>query len=225
MILGLAYQWHFEVVARYFPSLLRGVVGTVEVSALSMGAALVLGLVLALVRLSKVRFLSGAAYVYIEFFRNTPFLVQIIWVFNALPIVTGLALTAFVSGIVALTLNLTAFLAEIYRAGITSIGPGQREAGLALGMNRAQLYRRIVLPQAITRIIPPLGSIWVSLFKDTSLLSVIGVAELMQAGRVAAVESFRPLEIFSVVALLYYLLAYPQSAFVNHLYHKFRVRE
>jgi len=225
MILAVTYQWHFEVVARYLPSLLQGLVGTVEASALSMGAALVLGLVLALGRLSKVRLLSTAACVYIECFRNTPFLVQIIWVFNALPILTGLALTAFVSGVVALTLNLTAFLAEIYRAGITSIGPGQREAGLALGMSRVQLYRRIVLPQAITRIIPPLGSIWVSLFKDTSLLSVIGVAELMQAGRVAAAESFRPLEIFSAVAVLYYLLAYPQSLFVNHLYHKFRVRE
>jgi len=126
---------------------------------------------------------------------------------------------------VALTLNVAAFIAEVYRAGITSIPVGQAQAALALGMTRSQLYRRVLLPQAVARVIPPLGSYWVSLFKDTSLLAVIGVAELMYQGRLVATDTYRPLEILTGVAIIYYVLAYPQALAVNFLYRRFHVQE
>jgi polar amino acid transport system permease protein len=126
---------------------------------------------------------------------------------------------------VALALNVAAFIAEVYRAGITSIPAGQRQAAMALGMTRAQLYRRVLLPQAIVRVIPPLGSYWVSLFKDTSILAVIGVAELMYQGRLVSTDTYRPVEILTGVALIYYVLAYPQSLAVDYLFRRLRVHE
>jgi polar amino acid transport system permease protein len=221
----MRYQWHFEIVIQHLPTLLAGIRLTVLVSVLSMAISLVTGLIVALMRLSRRRPVRWTAYAYTEFFRNTPLLMQVIWVYYALPLLTGLDLSRFTSGTLALSLNLTAFLAEIYRAGIASISRGQAEAALALGMRRGQMYRRIILPQAVARVIPPLGAMWVSLFKDTSILSVIGVAEVMYQAKLVAVETFRPLEIYTAVAVLYYLLASPQSMGVNYLYHRFRVRE
>ena len=125
----------------------------------------------------------------------------------------------------ALGLNVGAFMSEIYRAGILSLSPGQTAAGLALGMTRLQLMRRVLLPQAVTRMIPPVASTWVSLFKDTSIVSAIGVVELMFRAREIATDTFRPLEIFTVVALVYFVITYPQSLAVNVLYRRFRTQE
>jgi His/Glu/Gln/Arg/opine family amino acid ABC transporter permease subunit len=221
----MRYQWHFQVILDNLPVLIAGIQLTVAVSALSMAIAIVAGMAVALARLSSHRALRWAAYAYTEFFRDTPLLMQVIWVFYALPLLTGINLSRFAAGTLAVSSNLTAFLAEIYRAGITSVSRGQEEAALAIGMRRSQVYRRIILPQAVTRVIPPLGSMWVSLFKDTSILSVIAVAELMYKARLVAVDTFRPLEIYTAVAVIYYLLAYPQSLGVNYLYGRFRVRE
>ena len=154
-----------------------------------------------------------------------PLLVLVLWVFTVLPLLGGFTLSPLMSGIVALTVNLSAFIVEIYRAGITSIATGQTHAALAIGMTRTQVLKRIVLPQAIRRVIPALGSMWVSLFKDTSILSVIGVGELMYQGRIVATDTYRPLEVFTGVAVIYYLLAYPQALGVNWLFAKFQVQE
>jgi polar amino acid transport system permease protein len=116
-------------------------------------------------------------------------------------------------------------MAEVYRAGILSVDAGQTHGGLALGMTRFQSMRRIVLPQAITRMIPPMAAMWVGLFKDTSIVATIGVAELMYQARYLATDTFRPLEIFTVTALVYFVLTYPQSLIVNRLFEKYRVRE
>ena len=114
---------------------------------------------------------------------------------------------------------------KIYRAGILSVGPGQTSAGLSLGMTKFQVMRRIVLPQAVIRVIPPLSTMWVSLFKDTSILSAIGVVELMTQARHLAIETYRPLEIFTVAAAIYFVITYPQSIGVNVLYRRFRTQE
>ena len=220
----MSYEWHWEVLWQSLPILLEGVRITVLASLITMIAALVLGLMVALVRIAGGP-LGALAYVYVEFFRNSPQLMVVVWVFTVLPLVTGITLSPLLSGIVALTLNVSAFVAEVYRAGITSIPAGQTQAGLALGMTRIQLYRRVLLPQAVARVIPPLGSYWVGLFKDTSLLAVIGVAELMYQGRLVATDTYRPVEIFTGVALIYYVLAYPQSLGVNFLFRRFRVQE
>jgi His/Glu/Gln/Arg/opine family amino acid ABC transporter permease subunit len=220
----VSYEWHWEVLWQSLPILLEGVRITVLASVVTMVAALVLGLVVALARMAGGP-LGALAYVYVEFFRNSPQLMVVVWVFTVLPLVTGITLSPLLSGIVALALNVAAFVAEVYRAGITSIPAGQAQAAMALGMTRAQLYRRVLLPQAIARVIPPLGSYWVSLFKDTSLLAVIGVAELMYQGRLVSTDTYRPVEILTGVALIYYVLAYPQSLVVNYLFRRFRVHE
>ena len=220
----MSYEWHWEVLWQSLPILLEGVRITVLASLITMIAALVLGLMVALARIAGGP-LGALAYVYVEFFRNSPQLMVVVWVFTVLPLVTGITLSPLLSGIVALTLNVSAFVAEVYRAGITSISAGQTQAALALGMTRIQLYRRVLLPQAVARVIPPLGSYWVGLFKDTSLLAVIGVAELMYQGRLVATDTYRPVEIFTGVALIYYVLAYPQSLGVNFLFRRFRVQE
>ena len=220
----MTYEWDWSALWDNLPLLLEGILTTLIASVASMAASLVLSLPLTLMRISG-RWLSGAAQLYIELFRNLPLLVLVLWIFTVLPLLTGLTLSPLLSGIVALTLNLTAFIAEIYRAGITSIGAGQSHAALALGMTRPQLYKRIILPQAIMRVLPALGSMWVSLFKDTAILSVIGVGELMYEGRMAATDTYRPLEVFTGVAIIYYLLAYPQSLGVNWLFDRFKVQE
>lgn len=221
----MPYQWHFDVVWENFPIMLSGIWLTVLLSILSMLLGAVLGMVVALARLSPWAGLRGIAYCYTELFRTTPLLVQIVWVFYVLPLVTGLTLTPFYSGLVAFGLNIAAFMAEIYRAGITSVGRGQSEASLALGMSGAQVMRRILIPQAVTRMIPPIGTMWISLFKDTSLVSAIGVTELMYQARFLAVDTYRPVEIFTVCAVVYFVITFPQSIGVNWLYHKYRTRE
>ncbi len=219
------YKWRFDVVWDNAPILLSGVGGTVSLSVASMVAGLVLGLVVALARLSPWRPVQLVAYGYTEFFRTTPLLVQVMWFYTVLPLLTGIALSPFFSALVALGLNVAAFMAEIYRAGIMSVGRGQTEASLALGMTSTQMMSRIILPQAVTRMIPPMGTMWVSLFKDTSIASFIGMAELMYKARLLAADTYRPLEIFTAVAVIYFVITYPQSIGVNHLYKIFRTRE
>jgi His/Glu/Gln/Arg/opine family amino acid ABC transporter permease subunit len=220
----MGYEWHWEVLWQSLPILLEGIQITVLASVVTMVFALVIGLAVALLRIGG-GVPGRLAYVYIEFFRNSPQLMMVVWVFYVLPLLTGIALSPLASGIIALSLNVAAFVAEVYRAGLTSIPPGQTQAALALGMTPAQLYRRVLLPQTVSRVLPPLGSYWVSLFKDTSLLAVIGVAELMYQGRLVSTDTYRPLEIFTGVAVIYFVLAYPQSIFVNYLFRRFRVHE
>lgn len=221
----MPYTWRFDVVQENLPFLLQGLWMTFSLTVLCMIAGLLLGLFVALARLSSWRIIHGPAYAYTELFRTTPLLVQIVWVFYVLPLLTGITLTPFYSGLVALGLNVGAFMSEIYRAGILSISRGQMDASLALGMTKFQAMHRTILPQAITRMIPPMATTWVSLFKDTSVLSAIGVTELMFQARHVAVDTYRPLEVFTVTALIYFVITYPQSIGVNYLYKKFRTQE
>jgi polar amino acid transport system permease protein len=220
----VGYQWRFDVVAESLGFLLGGLGLTAGLSVLAMAASLVLGLLVSFARLAPWRPLRGAASLYSDFLRGTPLLVQILWVYYSLPILTGITFSPFVSAAIALTLNLSAFVGEIFRAGIQSIGRGQHEAAMALGMTRAQAMRRVILPQSIRRVIPPLGSIWVSLFKDTAIVSVIAVPELMYRGRVLSIETYRPVEIYTAVAIIYFLVTYPQARGVDWLFERARVR-
>jgi len=137
----------------------------------------------------------------------------------------NLSFDPFISSCIALGLSVGAFLSEIFRAGITSIARGQTEAALALGMTGTQVMRRIILPQAITRMLPPIGSTWISLFKDSSLVSTIALADLTYQGRVLAAFTYRPLEVFTTVAVLYFVLTYPQSILVNWMHRKYLASE
>ena len=220
----MGYQWHFEVVGESLEFLLGGLGLTVGLSLLSMGAGLVLGMLVSFARLASWRPLRAIASLYTDFLRGTPLLVQILWIYYSLPILTGVVFSPFVSAAIALALDLSAFISEVYRAGIQSIGRGQREAALALGMSQWQAMRRVILPQSIRRVLPPLGSIWVSLFKDTAIVSVIAVPELMYRGKVLSIETYRPVEIYTVVAIIYFLVTYPQARAVDWLFERARVR-
>ena len=220
----MGYQWHFEVVGESLEFLLGGLGLTVGLSLLSMAVGLVLGMLVSFARLASWRPLRAIASLYTDFLRGTPLLVQILWIYYSLPILTGVVFSPFVSAAIALTLNLSAFISEVYRAGIQSIGRGQREAALALGMSQWQAMRRVILPQSIRRVLPPLGSIWVSLFKDTAIVSVIAVPELMYRGKVLSIETYRPVEIYTVVAIIYFLVTYPQARAVDWFFERARVR-
>ena len=220
----MGYEWRFDVVAEELEFLLGGLGLTAGLSVLSMAASLVLGLLVSLARLSPWAPLRVVSSVYTDFLRGTPLLVQLLWIYYSLPILTGVTFSPFTSAAIALTLNLSAFVGEVYRAGIQSIGRGQREAALALGMSSWQAMRRVILPQSMRRVLPPLGSIWVSLFKDTALVSVIAVPELMYRGKVLSIETYRPVEIYTAVAIIYFLVTYPQARAVDWLFERIRVR-
>lgn len=219
----MAYQWHFDVVWDNLPFLLAGLEDTVALTVVSMSFGLILGLAIALIR-QRFTWIRPAIVVYVETFRATPLLVQLIWIYDVLP-AAGLRFDPFWSAILALTLNLGAYLSEIFRAGISSIPRGQTHAGLAMGMTPAQVVRVIILPQAVRRVIPPLASMWVGLFKDTSLASAIAVAELSYRANVLSVQTYRPVEILTVVAVIYLVITYPQARLTYWISNLARVRE
>ena len=176
-------------------------------------------------RLSRSRLLSGASAFYVEFFRNLPLILVVYWAYYVMPIATGLEFSAFTTGLAALCLNVSAYNAETFRAGIFSIRRGQTEAALALGMSRWQAMQEIVLPQAARRVLPVLASTWVSLFKDTSLVSVIAVGELAYTAMRIRSQSFRVLEMLTAMAAIYWVLGYPQAKLVDWLHRKYGVSE
>jgi polar amino acid transport system permease protein len=213
--------WRFDVVTRYLPFLLSGLGMTVAVTILSMALGLGVGLVVALLRLSRVPFLRFIAGLYIDLARSTPTLAQLLWVFYALPILIGFSLEPFPAAVLTLGFHVGAYLAEIYRAGILSIAQGQRHAGLSLGMTPAQVLRRIILPQAVTRMLPPIGSQFISLFKESALVSLITLQELMWQAQSLAAFTMRPLEVLTATALIYLVLTVPQALGVNYLHRKY----
>jgi polar amino acid transport system permease protein len=220
-----AYEFDFSAVLDAIPTLLEGLRITIFLTVVVMLLSLPLGLLVAFARLGPFRPLNAVAYGYTELFRTTPLLVQLVWFYYVLPISFGIHTDAIATGILALTLNVTAFVAEIFRGGILSIDRGQREAAVSTGMTEWAAMRRIVLPQAAIRSVPLIAAIWISLFKDTSLVAVIGVQDLMFEARSLAIDTFRPMETLTVAAILYFLLTYPQSVLVNRLFERFRVIE
>jgi len=197
------------------------VIVTVQVSLVAMVGGMAIGLVVALLRIARVPVLNGLASLYVDFFRSTPVLAQLIWIYYALPILTGQSLTAFVAGSLGLSLYAGSFFSEIFRAGILSIERGQSEAALALGMTRAQAMRRVILPQAMVRMLPPIGSSLITLVKDSALLSIISVPELMRQSETLASLTFRRMEVLTVAAVVYFGLTYPLSRAVDYLHRRY----
>ncbi len=199
----------YTILQEYLPFLLVGARLTVVISLLAALIGIVLGLLLALARLSPLRLVSAPAGLAVDFFRSVPFFVQLIWAFYAIPILTGFALSALQSGVIALGLYSAGFFAEVFRAGILAVPAGERDASLAQGMTWAQSQRRVVLPIAIRKVLPPTVNTLVIVIKDSSIVSVLGVAELMYQGGSLAAFTIRPLEVLTVVAIMYVLLTYP----------------
>jgi polar amino acid transport system permease protein len=198
----------------FLPSLLHGAMITIAVSLLAFGLALVFGLVTGIARISRLMPLRVVAACYIQFIRGTPLLLQLFFIYYVLPY-AGIVLTPFVSGLTGLTLNYAAYMAEVFRSGILAIPKGQWEAGQSVGMSRRLLMRRIILPQAIRIIIPSLGNFFVSIFKDSALVSVITMRDLMFSGQLLASATYKHFEIFAEVAVIYFLISYPTAKFVE----------
>ena len=219
------YTWDFKVVTDNFPILLRGVVLTVELWAVAFALGLLLGLLISLGPLSGKPWLRLPAIGYVEVFRNTPVLIQLIWFYYAFPIVLGQQLSPVTAAILALTLNTSAYCAEIFRGGIESIAKGQWEAAKAIGMSRAMSLRRIILPQVGKRMLPAFTNRGIELAKVTSLASVLAVHEIMYQGRLLSSTYYRPLEILTVVALVYFVLIYPGSYLSARLERRLAARD
>ncbi len=205
--------------------LLEGALVTILLTALTMLIAVPGGIVLALMRGSRFKPVAWFATGFVELFRNLPLLLLVYWAFYVMPVLTGLGLSPFATGLAALCLNVSAYNSETFRSGINSIRKGQSEAGLALGMSRTEVFLQIVLPQAWRRVLPILASTWVSLFKDTSLVSVIAVGELAHTAMQIRSQSFRVLEMLTAMAAIYWLMGYPQAKIVDWIHRKYGVRE
>lgn len=220
----MTYDW--SVVWHYREALLQGVLMTVLLTVTTMAIAIPGGILIMLVRQSRFPVLARLGTAFVEFFRNLPLILVIYWTFYVLPtLVSSVDFPPFATGLVALSLGISAYNAETFRAGVNSIRKGQAEAALALGMSRAQVMRKIVFPQALRRILPVLASTWVSLFKDTSLVSVIAVSELSYTALQIRAQTFRILELLTALAVIYWCLGYPQAKLVDWLHHKMGVME
>lgn len=201
-------QGFIQHAREFLPILLQGAVVTVQVTVLSFLLSSVIGLVLALGKLSPMRAVSVCASTVINVIRGLPIIVQLFYIYFVLPEI-GIQLTAFQAGVIGLGIAYSAYQAENFRAGIEAVDPGQREAALAMGMRPALLMRRVILPQAFRIALPPYGNTLVMMLKDSSLVSTITVAEMTRAGQLIASSTFQNMTVYTLVALLYLAMSLP----------------
>jgi His/Glu/Gln/Arg/opine family amino acid ABC transporter permease subunit len=205
----VTYQFRWDVIWNNLDFLMSGLQMTLFISATSLIFALIGGLILALFDLSRFAVLRGFSLTLGEIIRNTPILVQLLWVYYVLPIVFNIRVSSLAGILIGLSLYMAAFISEVYRAGIQAVPKGQREAAQVLGLTPVQSFMRIVLPQAIRMTLPPLASNFVQLIKFSSLGAVISVSEITRRGMELSSSTFRPLEIFSFIAVVYFFICWP----------------
>lgn len=203
------YHWNFAPLIENADVLWSGALGTLRLFAICMVLGMGSGLVVGLGRHAKSRWVYVPATVFVEFFRNTPVLVQILWFYYALPILSPFEIGPLTAAALGISLNSAAFSAEIFRGGIESIDRGQQEAARALGMTGAQAMRRIVLPQALRRMLPALTNRGIEIFKMTTLASAVAYVELLQQGKLLASLEFNPIETYTVIAVVFFLFLFP----------------
>lgn len=211
----MGYQWDFGSLLRYAPLLLRGVEYTLGYTVSTVLLGLVVGLLLGLARLSRSRLVNAPLVAFIEVFRCTPLLVQIVWFYYALPVLAGVEIPAWLAALLDLSLYTGAFYAEIFRGGILSIEAGQWDAARALGLRRWPMMRRVILPQAVRRMVPPFMNQSITQLKNTSLISTIAIPDLLYQGQLITADTFRPLETYTVVALIYFAILFPATRLVQ----------
>ncbi len=218
-------NFNLDLAINSFPLLLIGAGVTIQITALSVALGIVIGLFVGIARISHLKVLRALAAVYVDFFRGTPLLVQLFLFYFALPAITGQRVDPFVAAIGACGINSGAYVAEIFRAGIQSIDAGQMEAGRSLGMSWGQTMRYIIIPQATSRVIPPLGNEFIALLKDSSLVSVIGFEELTRRGQLIIAKTYGSLEIWISVAIIYLVMTLTISRFVAYLEKRFKTND
>lgn len=219
----MEYTWQFKIVFDYTGELFQGALVTLEISALSIFLALMLGLIWGTARHSRKRLFNLPATMVVEFCRDTPILIQMFWIFYCVPALTGMRINALITAIIALSLYYSVYLGEIFRAGIESVDKGLSEAGRTLGMSHFQVLRKIVLPLAIRRMIPPCVNEFTSLIKSSAAASFLAVPELLHVSNNINLNIFRPMEVFTVCALVYFILIYPLAIISRKLEMMLRV--
>ena len=215
-------MFDFQLVLDSLPLLLQGGIVTVKITAISVGLGLFFGLFIGIAQISQLAIFRVPAKVYVDFLRGTPLLVQIFMIYFALPMLIGTRIDPFIAAIVACSINSSAYIAEIFRAGIQSIDKGQMEAGRSLGLNWSQTMRFIIIPQAFKRIIPPLGNEFIAMLKDSSLVSVIGFEELTRQGQLIIASTYGAMEIWTAVALIYLAMTLPITRLVAYLEKRYK---
>jgi His/Glu/Gln/Arg/opine family amino acid ABC transporter permease subunit len=205
-----------QVAVENIGPLLGGLAITVELTLVVIILSLVFALFVALAGMSRITALRWLVKSYIEVIRGTPLLLQLIYVYYVLPEI-GIRLDAFTAGVIALTLNYSAYISEVYRGGIQSIARGQHDAAAALGMTNALAMRRIILPQAIRVVLPTLGNYFIGLFKDTALCSAVSIQELVFTAQVHAALTFQYFTLYTVVAVMYFAVSFPAARLVGYL--------
>ena len=203
------HQWNFAAVWANPEALLAGAAGTLRIFAICLVLGLSLGLLVGLGRHSTRKWIYWPASAFVEFFRNTPVLVQILWFYFALPMLVPFEISPLTAAALGISLNSAAFSGEIFRAGIQSLERGQWEGAQALGMTQAQAMRRIILPQAVKRMLPALTNRAIEIFKMSTLASAVAYVELLQQGKLIASLNYNPIEAYTVIALLFFAFLYP----------------
>ncbi|MDQ2779563.1 MAG: amino acid ABC transporter permease [Pseudomonadota bacterium] len=205
----MVYHWNFAPLLENADVLWVGVLGTLRLFVVCAVLGLGFGLVVGLGRHARSRWVYGLATAFVEFFRNTPVLVQILWFYYALPLLLPFEIGPMTAAALGISLNTAAFSAEIVRGGIESIERGQAEAAHALGMTGAQVMRRVVLPQALRRMLPALTNRGIEIFKMTTLASAVAYVDLLQQGKLLASLNYNPIETYTVIAGIFFLCLFP----------------
>jgi polar amino acid transport system permease protein len=217
-------MWDWGFAAQVFPKILSVIWITISATIVGFLLAMVLGLVLAIMRRSKNKAFSWPVIGFIEFIRSTPLLVQIFFIYYALPMVSGIYLSAFTAGVLALGVHYSTYCSEIYRSGIDAVHRSQWEAATALNFSTLQKWTRVILPQAIPPVIPMLGNYLIAMFKDTPLLAAISLVEILMKAKIIGSESFRYIEPFTIVGLLFLVLSYLSAILVKRLENRLNQR-
>ena len=213
----MGYEWSFGFLWRYTGLFWTGVQVTLAYTVGTVLLGLAIGLVLGLARLVPSRWVAVPLVAFIELFRCTPLLVQIVWFYYALPVILNIQVPAVVAATLVLSLYTAAFYAEIFRGGIVSIERGQWDAARALGLRWGPMMRRVVMPQAVRRMVPPFLNQSIIQLKNTSLVSTIAVPDLLYQGTLITSDTYKPLEVYTVVALIYFALLFPATRLVQWL--------
>ena len=217
-------ELNFKLIEDAIPLLLAGAGITLEITAMSVGFGLLIGMIIGVARLASIKPVRYAANFYVDFIRGTPLLVQIFLVYFALPTIIGQRIDPFFAAICACSINSGAYIAEIFRAGIQSIDKGQMEAGRSLGMTWYQTMRYVIMPQAFKRIIPPLGNEFIAMLKDSSLVSVIGFEELTRRGQLIIARTYASFEIWLAVAVIYHTMSLTVARLVGLMERRFETK-
>jgi len=211
----MAYHWSFGFLLHYQRLLWVGTLYTLAYTIGTVALGLLIGLSIGLGRLSPSRLLNAPLVALIELFRCTPLLVQLIWCYYALPVLLHVQIPASLAATLVLALYASAFYAEIFRAGVRSIDPGQWDAARALGLRRRAVMRHVILPQAVRRMVPPFMNQSITQLKNTSLVSTIAVPDLLYQGTMITADTYRPLEVYTAIAVIYFCLLFPATRLVQ----------